>query len=172
MQFEFQVGGKGETVTLDSRGENSSVKVGDEVFEVDCRRISDHSLSMLIGSSSVTAYIVQSGDDILVSIAGEVYSFSRKAGGSKHARDLALGLAGGGLLEISSPMPGKVVKVNVSEGDPVKKGESVAVVEAMKMENDLRCPADAVVKRVSAKAGDQVGAGQPIVELEVAGKEG
>ena len=65
-----------------------------------------------------------------------------------------------------SPMPGLLVKLNVKEGDQVKAGEEVAVVEAMKMENSLRAISDGVVKTVSAAAGDSLKVDQPIIEFE------
>jgi len=65
-----------------------------------------------------------------------------------------------------SPMPGLLVKLNVKEGDLVKAGEEVAVVEAMKMENSLRAISDGVVKTVSAAAGDSLKVDQPIIEFE------
>ncbi|MDX2350271.1 MAG: acetyl/propionyl/methylcrotonyl-CoA carboxylase subunit alpha, partial [Porticoccus sp.] len=63
-----------------------------------------------------------------------------------------------------SPMPGLLVKLTVQEGDAVKEGEELAVVEAMKMENSLRALSDGVVKKVSAAQGDSLVVDQPIVE--------
>ncbi|MEH6468401.1 MAG: acetyl/propionyl/methylcrotonyl-CoA carboxylase subunit alpha [Porticoccus sp.] len=65
-----------------------------------------------------------------------------------------------------SPMPGLLVKLSVQEGDTVKEGEELAVVEAMKMENSLRALADGVVKKISAVQGDSLVVDQPIVEFE------
>jgi propionyl-CoA carboxylase alpha subunit len=65
-----------------------------------------------------------------------------------------------------SPMPGLLVKLSVQEGDVVKEGEELAVVEAMKMENSLRALADGLVKKVSAAQGDSLVVDQPIVEFE------
>jgi len=67
---------------------------------------------------------------------------------------------------VQSPMPGKVVKVLVTVGDEVKAGQGVVVVEAMKMENELKSPKDGKVKAVSAKEGQAVEAGQSLVTLE------
>jgi len=67
---------------------------------------------------------------------------------------------------VQSPMPGKVVKVLVAVGDEVKAGQGVVVVEAMKMENELKSPKDGKVKAVSAKEGQAVEAGQSLVTLE------
>lgn len=71
-----------------------------------------------------------------------------------------------GPLAIKSPMPGKVVKVLVAPGDAVKAGQGVVVVEAMKMENELRAPRDGKVQAVSAREGQAVEAGQTLATLE------
>ena len=67
--------------------------------------------------------------------------------------------------EIVSPMPGKVIKVNVKEGDEVKKGNVLLIVEAMKMENNIICPKDGVVEKVNVKAGDMVDGSLELVVL-------
>jgi len=58
--------------------------------------------------------------------------------------------------EIVSPMPGKVIKINVKEGKKVKKGDIIMVVEAMKMENNIVAPKDGIVEKINVKAGDMV----------------
>jgi propionyl-CoA carboxylase alpha chain len=65
-----------------------------------------------------------------------------------------------------SPMPGLLVRLLVAEGDEVKAGEELAVVEAMKMENSLRAGDDGVVARILAAEGDSLAVDQPIVEFE------
>jgi acetyl-CoA carboxylase biotin carboxylase subunit len=67
---------------------------------------------------------------------------------------------------IVSPMPGKVLKINVSEGDDVKKGQVLMVVEAMKMENNILCPKDGVVDKLLVKEGDMVDGSARLVHLE------
>jgi biotin carboxyl carrier protein len=67
---------------------------------------------------------------------------------------------------VLSPMPGKVVKVLVAAGDVVKSGQGVVVVEAMKMENELKAPKDGKVKAVAVKEGQAVEAGQSLVTLD------
>jgi biotin carboxyl carrier protein len=67
---------------------------------------------------------------------------------------------------VLSPMPGKVVKVLVAVGDEVKAGQGVMVVEAMKMENELKAPRDGKVKAVAVKEGQPVEAGQSLVTLD------
>ncbi|MDG1463191.1 MAG: acetyl/propionyl/methylcrotonyl-CoA carboxylase subunit alpha [Gammaproteobacteria bacterium] len=65
-----------------------------------------------------------------------------------------------------SPMPGLLVKMQVSVGDEVKAGEEIAVVEAMKMENSLRADEDVVISKVMAEQGESLVVDQPILEFE------
>jgi propionyl-CoA carboxylase alpha chain len=67
---------------------------------------------------------------------------------------------------VLSPMPGRVVSVNVKVGDSVVAGQEVCVVEAMKMQNVLRCENDAVVKSIPAEEGETVSADQTLIEFE------
>jgi len=67
---------------------------------------------------------------------------------------------------IQSPMPGLVVSINVEPGQSVKTGETVAIIEAMKMQNIMKAERDGVVKAVGAKAGDPVAADDVLVEFE------
>ena len=67
---------------------------------------------------------------------------------------------------INAPMPGSILKIKKSEGDKVEIGESVAVLEAMKMENDLRSPASGIIKNVLVEEGDSVEKNAQIMIIE------
>ncbi|WP_297477815.1 pyruvate/oxaloacetate carboxyltransferase [Thermococcus sp.] len=67
---------------------------------------------------------------------------------------------------VTSPMPGKILRILVKEGEQVKTGQGLVVLEAMKMENEIPVPKDGVVKRILVKEGDTVDTGQPLIELE------
>ncbi|WP_297466303.1 biotin/lipoyl-containing protein, partial [Thermococcus sp.] len=66
---------------------------------------------------------------------------------------------------VTAPMPGKILKVLVSEGQEVKTGQGLVVLEAMKMENEIPAPKDGIVKKIYVKEGDTVNTGDPLVEL-------
>ncbi|MGM9645325.1 MAG: biotin/lipoyl-containing protein [Eubacteriales bacterium] len=70
-----------------------------------------------------------------------------------------------GAKTINAPMPGNILKVNVKEGQSVKKGDVLMILEAMKMENEIMAPADAVVSSVSVSAGSTVEAGAVLCTL-------
>jgi len=67
---------------------------------------------------------------------------------------------------ISSPMPGKVVKILVKVGDEVKAGDTVIIVSAMKMESEYKVKKDRVIKEIKVKEGDTIQANQPLVVIE------
>ena len=74
--------------------------------------------------------------------------------------------AAGGHRPVRAPMPGLVVRVNVDAGERVSAGQSVAIIEAMKMENDLKAERDGVVSRIAVSPGQPVEKGAVLVEFE------
>jgi acetyl-CoA/propionyl-CoA carboxylase, biotin carboxylase, biotin carboxyl carrier protein len=89
-----------------------------------------------------------------------------------HEEDMATASAGGGAASsgvLSSPMPGTVAAVSATVGEAVSAGQTLVVVEAMKMEHPLAAPFDGVVGAVHVQAGEQVGMDAPLVEVTAAG---
>ena len=70
-----------------------------------------------------------------------------------------------GATTVESPMPGKILNIKVSEGQAVKFGEVVVIMEAMKMETEIVAPADGTVSKILVKAGDSVDTGAALVAL-------
>lgn len=102
---------------------------------------------------------VVSGDWIFVWCDGDVYQFPSRPASSRPARSRG---EEAGLL---APMPGKVIRVNVAEGDSVEKGAAILVLEAMKMEHEIRAPRSGRVLRLPFRVGDQVEAGSRLAEF-------
>ncbi|ASI98611.1 pyruvate/oxaloacetate carboxyltransferase [Thermococcus celer] len=73
--------------------------------------------------------------------------------------------APGGEGVVTAPMPGKILRILVNEGEKVKTGQGLLVLEAMKMENEIPSPKDGVIKKILVKEGDTVDTGQALVEL-------
>jgi biotin carboxyl carrier protein len=74
-------------------------------------------------------------------------------------------LSGDSLKSIKAPLPGNIFKINIKEGDSVKKGETLLIMEAMKMENNILAEFDGVVKSVKVKEGDTVLQNDILIEL-------
>lgn len=104
------------------------------------------------------------GDSVTATVAGKTVNFTLEDEKTRRRLDHGghQGHAGG---KITSPMPGKVVKVLVKAGQAVKNGDGLVVVEAMKMENEFKAHADGVIKAVHVKAGDTVEGGQMLLEM-------
>ena len=71
-----------------------------------------------------------------------------------------------GTLLVKAPMPGKVIKVCVSLKDEVRKNQTLAIVEAMKMENEIKASVDGIIKGIHVSDGDLVDPEMPLIELE------
>ena len=108
--------------------------------------------------------------DIMPAISITDHSFAVAVDGDTVPVDIpdyeaeAEAIAGGD--KVSAPMPGKVIDLRVQPGDEVTKDQTLAVMEAMKMEHSLKAPRDGVVKAVGASVGEQVAEGVMLVELE------
>ena len=117
-----------------------------------------------------TAHVVELvGDQALVD--GVAYSFAVEWPMDDLGPEIAA--AGGASVDVEASegtvraiMPGKVVRIDVQEGDEVQKGQVVAVLEAMKMENELNAPISGVVKQIFVSPGANVEQNQPIVDIE------
>ena len=75
-------------------------------------------------------------------------------------------LVSGVAKDLKAPMPGLVLDVLVKPGDSVKKGDSILVLEAMKMENNIKAAADAVIKKIAVRKGNAVEKNQVLVLFE------
>ncbi len=129
---------------------------------VEATRPVDDVLSLLIEDAAWEAGLVDIDDGFDVEVLGirhqvEVIDPRRKA------LRMAAGATGG---VVKTAMPGRVVRLLVGEGDEVEKGAPLVVVEAMKMENELRAPREGTVRRIAVSPGDLVEAGTVLVELE------
>lgn len=93
---------------------------------------------------------------------GSTAAAAPKAAAPKAAAPKA---AGAGAVKVAAPMPGKILKVNVTAGQAVKKGDVLVVLEAMKMENEIQAPQDGTVASVDTSAGATVESGDVLVSL-------
>ncbi len=131
----------------------------DASFIVDATRIDAHLLSLLIGHDSHEVTLATDAIGQTTATVGGVpvpaALNSRRRWGKKDAG----GASGSGPQRLTAPMPGKVVRVLVKPGDTVTARQPLVVIEAMKMENELRAARDGVVAEVQAREGQSVDAG-------------
>ena len=146
---EFERDAAGWRVSLDGRPVN-----------VDAVEIAPHTFSILLDGQNFEFSVMQSADGKMKLQTGaqeftaEVID-PRAWGGRRHGH-----VEAEGRQQILAPMPGKVVRLLVKAGDHVEAGQGLLVVEAMKMQNEIRSPKSGTVERVLAKEGQPVNAGE------------
>ena len=165
MEFEFLVNGQKHKVSLQKKGEKFVFSEGKKRLEADIHWTESNIISVLLGKSSHKIYFVQdkskcfiyvNGHQFIVEKPEEAEGSFRQTGGEKSGEDN---------LMVKAPMPGKVIKINVSEKDKVRKNQTLAVVEAMKMENEIKSSIEGFVKKIFVTAGELVDSEKPLIEL-------
>ena len=167
--FRVRVGGRTHDVVVELGGaqDPATVTVDDEPLDVTPIAAG----LTLVRSSNGHAQTAVALDDLPLprnaAARGRAFELDVK---SAQAAALEEALAAGGLGShggdvIRAPMPGRVVRVLVAVGEEVEADAPVLIVEAMKMENELRCTAGGTVKTISVAEGDTVDAGQVLCEI-------
>jgi biotin carboxyl carrier protein len=151
--------GEGEW-RLNYTANGATVEAAASVVEVE-----PGAFSIIVNGRSYETKVVTGPDGALSVDLGGQRSLVEIRDPRSWSRDRRAGI-GHGRQTISAPMPGKVVRILVREGDRVEAGAGLIVVEAMKMQNELKAGKAGVIVRISAKEGDTVAAGEPLVVIE------
>lgn len=161
-EYTYQIGDEVRTVTVQRAGDRFEVAIGDAAFVVRAQRPEHGQINLHVGDRRLRAHVASDGQRRYVALAGQTWVLERHKPDGKR-RSGAAGGPGAGSLEAS--MPGLVLDVLVSEGDTVQSGDTLVLLEAMKMELRITAPAGGTVARVHCKAGDVVDRGQLLVEI-------
>ena len=171
MTFDIEINGHGRTISIDRAAAGRyRVIVNGRAQLVDATRVGSFGLSLLIDGADRSSREIQVAPG---SAPGELFGYLRGrtapvvVNGRRSGRGAAdSGSAAHGEQKIVAPMPGRVVRVLVAAGDAVEARQPIVVVEAMKMENELRSPKAGRVKDVGVAAGASVEAGRVLVVVE------
>ena len=143
--------------------------VNGEIVDLDITTLSGNKVNVLYNNQSHNIEIVelnQAEKTATVKVNGNIYSLTIKDQFDQLLAQLGMdNLAANKVLQVKAPMPGLVLNVLVSEGDEVKKGDSLLVLEAMKMENMIKSPSDGTVKKIEIKQGDKVEKNQVLISF-------
>lgn len=164
MEFEFLIDNKAHRVTLEKKENIFIVSDGENRIEADIRYISPNTLSLLIKGRSYKVYFARDKEKRYFSLDGEQFVVQESAEGAEDVREDG-GEPQEDELLVRAPMPGKVIKINVSEKEDIRKNQTLAIVEAMKMENEIKSTIEGYVKKIFVSAGDLVDSENPIIEL-------
>ena len=164
MDFEYLYDSISYIIRID-RGRSGDYKaiIGENEYAFNASNISPNEFSILSGNKNMKVFVAESDDHIFVHIGGKIMQLKKP-----NMNSIGIGGPGaefGAKDEISTPMPGKIVKILVSEGDKIETGQSLLIVESMKMENEIKSPTDGEVISVNFSDGDLVEPGQIIIKL-------
>lgn len=163
MKIELKRGGRSRTVevaTLDGRRE---FVLDGKVRNADCVAIAPGLYSILLDGRSFEAHVREAGSEVIVTIHGRDFAF--RVDDPRQWRKRGAALEAEGKQQVVASMPGKVVRVLVAAGQAVNGGQGIVVVEAMKMQNELRSPKTGKVERLLVVEGQAVSAGDVLAVI-------
>ena len=142
----------------------------DQINAVDVARLSPNEYSIIKDHQSATVKILEEGGfgkKLKVEIEGSDFTVEIKDELDLVLQQMGFGTAANKMIkEIKAPMPGLVLEIAVADGQEVKQGDKILILEAMKMENSIMIHTDARIKKIGVSAGQAVEKGQVLVELE------
>lgn len=165
MIYEVAIAEKVYRVELVRTEQEWKCKLDGREFPVDVASAQDGVLSLLLDGQSYEVKQENLGTEAQIVVGQERFSATvrdprsfrsrRRAGASEH-----------GVKKVTAPMPGKVVRLLAGVGAQVEAGQSIIVIEAMKMQNELKAPKTGVIKKINVAEGAAVEAGQSLAEVE------
>ena len=173
MKLKTELGDIEHSLSIDIDGETVSATVDDRKYDVTILERYENRYLLVDGLNVLECRIESKPDKISVHLRQKEYSI--RIIDPKRLRSTQSGSSHDhGSVDITAPMPGKVVRVLVSVGAKVKAGSAILVVEAMKMQNELRTPKTGIVVAVRAEPGATVNSGDVLAVsgLEPAGENG
>lgn len=141
------------------------IRVDGRLVEVDVAQVTAHTSSILYGGQSHELCVTPQPDGSL-KIQDGAWEFVAHVKDPRTWRGRFDDLEAEGCQNVVAPMPGRVVRVLVKSGETVEAGQGLLVVEAMKMQNELRSPKRGIVQRLSVQEGEPVNAGQVLLSVE------
>jgi biotin carboxyl carrier protein len=169
MRYFATVKGRAQPVPVDIEplgGGRFALVLDGQRHEVDALALDHGAVSLLVDGESFSVEFDESGDEVAVLVRNQVTRIDVADERKLRLRAARSGFIAEGRQVVIAPMPGKVVKVLVKLGDEVKEGQGLVVVEAMKMENELKSPKAGKVTELLAQEGTAVEQNARLVAIE------
>jgi biotin carboxyl carrier protein len=143
------------------------VTVDGKVYEIDFESVAGQPVySLIVDGRSHESYIYQGDDNWQVLMRGRLYPVRVEDEREQRLRAAAGGrLAETGEFHLRAPMPGLIVTIPVAEGQAVKRGEVILILESMKMQNELKAPRDGTIGRIRVRPGESVEQKQTLLSM-------
>jgi biotin carboxyl carrier protein len=165
VKFVATIGDRAETVDVTGTAGRYRLTIGSEVREVDAWPTGPGIYSLLIDGVSYVAEVTDRDGVCVVGVADETYVIRVEEETRYVIRTKGGAAVGAGPQTLTAPLPGKITHVAVKAGDIVAAGDTLLVIEAMKMANELRAGAPGRVAEVRVRPGQAVNAGDALVVI-------
>jgi len=163
MKYVTTIGERQYTIEINR---DDQIAIDGAAYPIDLRAIDEATFSLLIDNASHEALVESTNGEIQILLRGRLYTARvEDERASRLSRSAGVLHTGSGEVTLKSPMPGLIVSVVVNEGQTVKKGQTVIVLESMKMENELKAPRDGTITSIKVSPRQSVEQGQPLVVL-------
>jgi len=163
--YEVIVDGKSHKLEL-ARGEHAwHCKLDGEELQVDAVLARPNVISLIIDGVAYEVKRERTPTDLHLWVKNARFAVEVRDPRSLRSRKAAAG-AGEGPVKVLAPMPGRIVRIVAGAGTPVEAGHGVVVIEAMKMQNELKSPKQGTVKQILAAEGASVSAGEVLAIVE------
>ncbi|MCU1312925.1 MAG: biotin/lipoyl attachment domain protein [Acidobacteriaceae bacterium] len=165
MRLDVEVDGSVRQLELEHDGAGYVIRTAGRAIPAELCELMPGVLSLLMEGRSFRCVHVQSPDERMIAVGGQQYRVAVMDPRSLRERRKRSGVGNGKLL-IKASIPGRVARVLVAAGDEVAAHQAILVIEAMKMQNELKAARDGRVAEVRVAAGETVAAGQVLAILE------
>ncbi len=165
MQYEIIIDGKPHRLELTRSPAGWKCRLDEREFELDAVLTRPDVLSILIGGRAYEIKRERTPSDMHMVVGSARYAAEVRDPRNLRSRRAAAGF-GEGPQKLIAPMPGKIIRVLAAEKAPVEAGQGVLVIEAMKMQNELKSPKKGVVQQILTREGAAVAAGEVLAIVE------
>ena len=162
MRFQVSIAGNRHELELTQAQDGWECRMDGRIVHIDVRTISPGVLSIIRDGKSC---VVRQGANGAISVGEQSFEVSIADPRSWRSRQLTAASAAGP-QKLTASMPGKVVRILTTPGAHVKAGQGIAVIEAMKMQNELRSPRDGKISSILVQEGKAVNAGEVVAVVE------
>jgi len=163
--YKVEIGDKKFSIKLDG----NELMINDQARTLDIIQVNANSYHLLLDNKSYNLELISSdknSKEVIVKVNNRTVKVIVKTALDELLKKMGINSNTSVTTDIGAPMPGLILDIVVNEGDEVKKGDTLLILEAMKMENIIKSESDGKIKSITVSKGDSVDSGQKLIHFE------